>query len=222
MKIAFLDFEFGQIYGSWRRDFLVTQAGVVIYDTVNDTIRFAEVIFKPDMNLVMRKRDSIKHKKVIETVINYKRDRYFTYDKKYRISSKERKIIRLKWHSQYSKQLVNFLNHTIRGVDNVYLFGGQEDINILHRHRFYLDNIIDIQTQLQKIYKIRYSLDLVVHHLAIENFAQKHSIESLNYKYNLPKKSKYIFNYEQKNFQAHNALADSIRLFLVYKELFER
>ena len=220
MKIAFLDFEFGQIYGSYRRDFIVTEIGVVIYDTKLDTIKFGELIFSADINLVMRKRDPTNYKKTIESVINYKKDKYFFYDKKYKIPKKQKYTIRSKWNQKYADKLTNFLNNTIRNVDAIYLFGGREDINILNRYRIYPNNILDIQTQLFEIYKVKYSLDLVVKYLGIEDFFKNDSIESINYKYDLPKKSKKIFQYDEKNFKAHCALGDSIRLFLVYKELF--
>jgi len=94
MKIAFLDFEFGQIYGSYRRDFLVTQAGVLLYDTDNDIFKIAEMILKPDSELVMRASNGGKLK---EWVINYHTKKSFPYDKKFKRIKNDSKKLRQEW-----------------------------------------------------------------------------------------------------------------------------
>jgi hypothetical protein len=223
MKIAFLDFEFGQINGSYRTDFLVTQAAVLIYDTNLDSFKIAEIIFKPDTELIMRKRirDENNKYKLEEKNINYYKNITTNYNKNFKIPKAKRREIRQKWNYQYSNKLIYFLNNTLKNSDKICVFGGKEDINILRRYKYKysINNIIDIQTILFKTYKILYSLDRVIDTLNITNFLHQNYIKSINYTYNLPKKSKKLYRYNVKNLNAHNASGDCIRLFLVYKEL---
>ena len=220
MLVTFLDFEFGQIYGSWRRDFLVTQAAVLLYDTNNDTIKLAEIILDVDTNVVMRQRTkNAKGYKTLETVINYhtKKSQYF--DNKLKIKKSKAKEIRQNWNKRYFKRLKQFLSNTLKNADTIYLFGGREDINILNRLHFSFDNIVDIQKILQNNYGTLYSLDKVIDTLYLTNFIYENNIISINYIYPLPKQSKKLFKYDRSNLSAHNASGDCVRLFLVYKEL---
>ncbi len=222
MKIAFLDFEFGQINGSHRRDFLVTQTAILMYDTDLDNLKLAEVIFKPNIELVMREKvkDENNNKFIIkEEVINYHTNRVYGYDKEFKIPKIKRKQLRQKWNCQFFSKLVKFLQNTLYCTDIICVFGGNEDKNILKRYNCNIENIVDIQTLLFNTYNIRYSLDKVINTLNINNFLYKNKIKSINYIYNLPKKSKTLYRYDKNNLIAHNASGDCVRLFLVYKEL---
>lgn len=55
MNTLFLDIEFGQIYGSHRRDYFPTEIGAVIYDVKNHKFLFERKKFSYDIDLVIRK-----------------------------------------------------------------------------------------------------------------------------------------------------------------------
>jgi len=222
MKIAFIDFEFGQIYGSWRRDFLVTQGAVLIYDTLTEELHMGEKIYKPDIDLVMRKKikNSSQKWKLQEEVIHYASGTQYVYDKKFKIPSKKRTELRKYWGKSYAKSLRRFLNNSLKDVDTVCLFGGKEDKQILQRYCNLYLNIEDIQDYLESAYDTLYSLDRVIELLRLENHIEEEKISSINYQYNLPKKISKNIKYNRTNLTPHNASGDCIRLFVVYKELF--
>ena len=92
MKIAFLDFEFGQIYGSWRRDFLPTEIGILIYDTLTCTIKMIEKIYAPNAYLVLRKSVGLGKKRKTKTkVINPFTQESVDFDKNFKIQQKKQK-----------------------------------------------------------------------------------------------------------------------------------
>ena len=220
MRIAFIDFEFGQIYGSWRRDFLITEVAVLIYNTKTNKIQIAEKIFKPLCSLVMRKR--VKEKdgeiKLLEYLVHPSKNINVAYDNTYKIPKKDRQAWRIKWSKVYAKKLRTFLHSTMHDVDKVYVFGGNEDISLLQRYKVNIKApIVDIQKILQRTYGIRYSLDRVAEVLNL-NILKEKRLSSINYSYQLPKQNN-IFAYHQKHLEAHHASGDCVLLFLVYMEL---
>jgi len=95
LKIGFLDFEFGQVYGSWRRDFLPTEAGILIYDTEVNTIKIVERLYLPDTYLVLRKSVGLgRNRKTQTKVVNLKEEKTLSFEKGFKISKKEQKQIR--------------------------------------------------------------------------------------------------------------------------------
>ena len=177
--IAFLDFEFGSIYGSWRRDFLITEAAVLIYDTENNNLRLGEVVFSPDINLVARVRTKVREDKykTLEYVVNRHKDEAFKYDENFKLSTKERKTIRQVWNKKYINRLKTFFSNTLKDIDDIYVFGGNEDINLLNRYNIKYNNIIDIQTLLHKGNKKQYSID-IQEKLEIEKY-KRYSLDLL-------------------------------------------
>ena len=221
MKIAFLDFEFGQIYGSWRRDFLITEAAILIYDTATDEIKLAEKIFMPLSPLVMRKRVKLKNKEIIkrEFIVDKDDQPKLEYDKEYRIQKSTAKKYRIKWNKVYTNILRSFFRKTISNVDLITLFGGYEDIRLLQRYAINVNvPIFDLQKDLQSNYKKLYSLDLLIDILSLKIDIEK-GIFASTYKYELPNKSGKTFKYNTKHLEAHHASGDCIFLFLAAKEL---
>ena len=237
-KIAFLDFEFGAIYGSWYRDFLITEAGILIYDIRNDTFQLGEIIFHPNFNLVARERIKIKEGKykTLEYVVNRYKDEAFKYDKNFKLSNKEKKNIKNIWNSEFKNKLKLFFKNTLKNIDDIYVFGGSEDIKFLDRYAIKYKNIIDIQTLLHNMNKEKYpldiqdklnieknkkySLDILIDTFEFNNIINNGKINFSKYIYNLPPQKDY-FSYKLENLKAHSASGDCLRLFSIYKELIE-
>lgn len=237
-KIAFLDFEFGQIYGSYRRDFLITETAVLIYDKKSKELKLGEVIFNPNINLVSRGRVKNKFGKYKQTeyCINLYKNESFKYDKDFKLPKNNLKAFRQEWNNKFLKKLRFFLNTSLNGIKDIYLFGGNEDINLLNKYKIKVENIIDIQTILQKNNKEqysleiqsklkitsnkRYSLDLLIDRLEFDNAISNNKITFSKFNYKLPPKIGH-FIYNHNNLKAHSASGDCLRLFCIYKELIE-
>jgi hypothetical protein len=224
MKVAFLDFEFGQIYGSWRRDFLITEAAVLVYDIDSDSIKIGEKIFAPVCNLIMRKRIKDKERnKTISTheyLLQVPGKKKVKFNPSYKMPKSQRKHYRILWSKRYANTLRTFLYSATADVDSVFVFGGREDIELLKRYCIAINApIVDIQKILQKTYAKLYSLDYIAHRLHLSS-SDRGYIRSINYRYKFPKHQKKIFRYDQSHLKAHNASGDCALLFLAYMELF--
>ena len=220
MKIVFIDLEFGQIYGSWRRDFLVTQAGVLSYDTENDEIELGELHFKHNSNLVMRRKE---FKKRIETVVNFATKKTIVYDENHKIPKSEQTLIRKKWNKLYSQKFRVFIKQAIKQADIICFYGASEDLKILNRYNIKIENYIDIYTVVRKDYNKSYSLDHIVKILNLESFLDDDYAEkliSLTCAYQLPYGYSKPFLYEIEHLKPHYAIGDCARMFLVLKELY--
>ena len=223
MKIAFLDFEFGQIYGSWRRDFLITEVGLLIYDTQTDTIKLAEKTFTPVCDVIMRER--VKHKNgtigLSEYILNSKNKKKFNIDSTYKIAKKKKYQVRERWNKFYQNNLQKFLYFYTNSVDQIILFGGSEDRILLKKHDIDMNiPTIDLQSFLYRDYGKIYSLDLVTKLLDL-NISHDRNITSKNHNYSFPNKGKKNFKYNDQHLKAHHAVGDCALLFLSYKELYD-
>lgn len=215
MKIGFLDFEFGQVYGSWRRDFLPTEAGVLVYDTRKNTVKIVEKLYIPDTYLVLRKSVGLgRNRKTKTKVVNLKEEKTLSFDKDYKISKKEQKQIRENTNSLYYSKMRNQLTNIFQGCDTICVFGGNEDINLLKKYRIKIPQVVDLQTEIGPFYKSRISLDKLCHLLKIDLTVSNDRVSSCGRSIILPKNTRHS------SINPHNAIGDSIRLFLVYKELF--
>jgi len=221
MKIVFLDLEFGQIYGSWRGDFLVTQAGVLLFDTKNNEIELGEIHFKYNSNLVERKK---KLRKTVETVINLSTKQIIEYDKNYKIPSSKQKLIRKEWNKLYSEKFKVFIKQAIKQADIICFYGASEDLKILSQYNIKIENYIDIYTVVRKDYNKSYSLDHIVKILNLESFLDNayytEQLISLTCAYQLPYGYSKPFLYEIEHIKPHYAIGDCVRMFLVLKELY--
>lgn len=220
MKIGFLDFEFGQVYGSHRRDFLPTEAGILIYDTKANTVQIVERLYLPDTYVVLRKSVGLGRKRKTKTkVVNLKEKKTLPFDKDFKITKKERKQIWKNTGNLYYSKMKDQLTTIFDYCDTICVFGGNEDLNLLKKYRIELPHVVDIQTELTPFHKRRISLDKLCHLLKIDLSAPDNKITSCGRNLILPKKTESL-KYKPENINPHNAIGDSVRLFLVYKELF--
>ena len=220
MKIGFLDFEFGQVYGSWRRDFLPTEAGILIYDTEANTVKMAERLYFPDTYVVLRKSVGLgRNRRTHTEVVNLKENKTLPFDKDFKISKKEQKQIRANTKGLYYSKMRNQLTNIFKHCDTICVFGGNEDINLLNKYRIKFPDVVDLQVEIGALYQRRISLDKLSYLLKIDLAASDNQVSSCGRSCMLPKKTGSL-KYKPENINPHNAIGDSIRLLLVYKELF--
>lgn len=232
-KIAFLDFEFGQIYGSHRRDFLITEAAILIYNHQANTLELGEVILKPDVNVVLRKKYKTEKGKVrkLEKVFNLHTGQIFNYDKNFKLPHEERVLSRKLWNKKFYKKLILFLNSSLNNIDEIYVYGGNEDVNLLNKYNIKYQNIVDLQSVLRKkeinfypdttqnqIGKAQHSLDFFISNFNLEHTIEENQLKFADFNYQLPQHLK-SYNYDLNNFTSHCASGDCIRVFSLYKTL---
>lgn len=219
-NIAFLDLEYGQIYGSYRGDFVPTEVGLIIYDMARDFPHFGGRKFYTDCELVMRKNRIDGQGKTIgvsETVANLEKKEYqLRYDPGYRLDKLCLMQTRKKSHRSFNL-LNGYLSDVLGkyGVNRIVFFGKSEDIRILKKSKIELKKfeIVDIQQDIKDHLNLRDSPSLDKASLVINYRSNGSNVYSKNFKYPVPD----IY----RNFlKPHKAIGDAARIFLLYKEFY--
>lgn len=185
------------------------------------------------MNVVLRKKYKTEKGNIrkLEKVFNLHTGQTFDYDKNFKLSPSERRLSRKIWNKQFYKELVQFLNSSLKNIEEIYVYGGNEDVNLLNRYNIKYQNIIDLQAIIQKeknnfltndvqnkIGKAQHSLEFFIENLGLEHTIEENQLKFSEFKYQLPQPIK-LYNYNLKNFTAHCASGDCIRLFSLYRKL---
>lgn len=219
MKTLFLDMEWGQIYGSYRRDFIPIEVGAVISGSEDGMPVLESKKFCHDIDLVIRRNTINQIGKTIgflEWVANIGREEYQkTFDPGYRLEKTD-KIAARKLSLKALSDLRQYLHSLFKKyqVSQIVLFGGREDLNLLRKANIDISNItiIDIQHTLQKEVSYLFSLDKIS--LIICFYSSNKFFGSENLRYPLPDRYKYLI-------KPHRAIGDACRIFVIYEEFFK-
>lgn len=218
MNIAFVDLEFGSLYGSYKRDFIPIESGILIYNPVKDEIFIRGAKFRCDAELVLRKSLINEHGKVIgvnERVANLEKQQYNKpYDKTYKLTSQEKKCLKEKCAENYDL-LKAHLSKTFNefNVTEIIFFGKREDIIQIKKSRFNLSDlkVFDMQEEVKKYTDTLFSLDKLS--IIVKFKSDRVFFSSDNFKYKIPKKYRHLI-------KPHRAVGDVARIFLIYREFF--
>ncbi len=216
MKTLFLDMEWGQIYGSYRRDFILTEIDAIVYNSENDVPILESKKLSYDIDIVIIKNIINQVGKTVGvSVANTGRGEYQKrFDDSYRLTKNDRvaarKISDISLHELRKYLQTLFKKHQ---VDRIILFGGNEDINIMRKARVNLSKlkIIDLQQIVKKETRHRFSLDKLS--IIIKFYVNKNLFGSKNFRYPLPERYKYLI-------KPHKAIGNACRIFIVYKEFY--
>lgn len=215
-RIGYMDLEFGQIFGSYRRDFVPIEAGILVGDADGSILDIECSQFDFDGNLVMRKNsvDSLGNPIGIEEkVINPSRNSTSAFDPWYRISRSERKEIS-KLAGTTFQSLREFSENVLKDHDikKLVFFGAQEDLNLLKRSGLSISSIgiRDLQRELRN--EIGHDLSLDKASLIIGYGCEETLVYSNHFSYDLPDEfgSQLI---------PHKAVGDIARIFLLHREM---
>ncbi len=211
-----MDLEFGQIFGSYRRDFVPLEAGILISDGNGKVIDIRETEFDFDGELVVRKNscDSLGNPIGLEEkVYNPSQKCSKSYDPRFRISHKERHEIRSIAKKAF-KALGGFCEDVLAEHDpeEMVFFGAQEDLNLLTKAGMDVSSIKvkDLQRELRREVGQDLSLDKIS--LAMGFKTDQTKIRSHHFQYELP--SEY-----SQHLEPHMALGDVVRIFLLHREM---
>jgi hypothetical protein len=210
-----MDLEFGQIFGSFRRDFVPIEAGMLISNYDGDVLDIRDSEFDFDGDLVLRKNsiDSLGNPIGIEEmVMNPSRNISTEFDPRYRVSREIRHIISKKAETVFM-ELRQFCQEILSEyeLDSLVFFGAQEDLNLLNRAGFDTSalRIRDIQRELRKEIGQDFSLDKAS--LVIGYGSDEGHIYSNHFRYTIP--DEYIDRLDP-----HMAVGDVARIFLLHRE----
>jgi predicted nucleotidyltransferase len=219
MKILFLDMEWGQVYGSYRRDFVPIEVGAVISGLEDSVPVLESRKFRHDINLVIRRNTINQIGKTIgfsEWVANIGRGEYQKpFDPSYRLEKTD-KIAARKLSRKVLSELRQHLHSLFKKyqISQIVLFGGHEDLNLLRKANINTSDItiVDIQRIIQKEVRYLFSLDKIS--LIIGFYSSNKAFGSKNFRYPLPEHYKYLI-------KPHRAIGDACRIFVIYEEFFK-
>lgn len=210
--------EFGQIYGSYRRDFVPTEIGMVIYDVRTDVVTFRGKRFEYPGALVMRKNTVDELGTRMETVkrlIVPSTGEIKEFDPDYFVRGRARREKQAMAAPVYHS-LADFFRSLrfIRGNVPLVFFGCAEDVNLLKRAGLRIERnlVIDLQKKLRDELKFVFSLDRAA--VMMEFGSDLQFIASRRFRYRIPNNFRYLV-------KPHKAVGDAARIFLLYKEFTE-
>lgn len=218
MNIAFLDLEFGQVYGSHRTYYIPIEIGAVISGSEDGAPVFFSKTFHVDIDLVLRKNITDPAGKTVgveETVANIGRGEYQKeFDPSYELPKTDKKAVR-KLFNQTLIELRKYVQALFNQYDiaQIVLFGGREDLKLLSKAKVEISKfkIIDIQGVIEKEVRYLFSLDKIS--LIISFYKSNEFYGSQNFQYPL-------LNCYEHLIEPHRALGDACRIFVVYKEFY--
>jgi len=215
VNTGYIDLEFGQIYGSYRRDFVPVEVGMLIHRSDDDNIIMRGSRFEFNGEVVLRKNslDSLGNSIGLEErVYNPKLSRLTEYDPHYRESRRKR----LRKEPQVMNifaSLGDFCRKVIdeHEVKRLVFFGGQEDRHLLARADFSLRGIAtsDLQKELHREVGDILSLDKTS--IVIRYHTEGRRIRSRHFEYVVPEVFRPLL-------RPHKAVGDAARTFLLDRE----
>jgi len=219
MKTLFLDMEWGQVYGSYRRNLIPIEVGAVISGLEDGFPVLESKKFCHDIDLVIRKsiiNQVGKKIGVSEWVANIGRGQYQKlFDPSYRLKRTD-EIAARKLSFKVLIELRQYLHSLFKKhqVSRIVLFGGNGDLNLLRKANINTSNItiIDIQRIIQNEICYLFSLDKIS--LIIGFYSSAKFFGSENLRYPLPERYRYLI-------RPHKAIGDACRIFVVYEEFFK-
>lgn len=219
--LAFIDLEYGQIYGSYRRDLIPVEAGMVLWDEIGAP-SFESRKFYMDCDLVMRKNIVDRSGNTVglaERVANsVKNEHQKPYDPGFRLEKAAREKKR-----KVAYQSFGMLNHYITDVLDEYdptrlvFYSKSQDMFILRKSHVDLAGyrILDLQEEITKAMDLQnmVSLDRVSRLIGFKT--NWRYIRSDHFTYNVPPTCRNFV-------KPHKAIGDAARMFLLYKEFYEK
>jgi hypothetical protein len=232
-KIAFVDLEFGRIYGGkyYGNSNLISEIAVFIYEKHSGRYYLAEKSFKLITPLIFFKRNNTE-KKERYSYLQYENGKIeYNYDENYRISREKFKNIIKTWDLKYANKVIYFLNSIFddKRIREVCFFAAKEDLKMLSKYKNKRKGFSITLLNRLAVADIKF-VDLA------DFFREKNgnyrSLDVLDEKYRISKKVpkilKKIENYENHFFDEsklqnwHSAVNDVIRSFLLYKIAMEK
>lgn len=216
---AYIDMEFGDVYGSHQRINIPIEVGSVIYHPKIDKVSFAVKKFSYDIDVEQWKNRVDDLGRTIERknrVFNIgKSDISLPYDKKFSLDKAGRKRA-YKISGQIHKNLNGYMQNLI-GLDvrTLVFFAKERDNKAITRAKFDTDMLIvrDLQEEITKACSLKDHISLDRLSYIIKFRISSSIIRSEHYTYRIPEKYRYLV-------KPHKGIGDAARMFILAKELY--
>jgi hypothetical protein len=213
-----MDMEFGGICGTWQRMKVPVEAGVVIHDERKDSLEFFGRKFVYDLDITVWKNITDELGRTIGknpcSINPAKNGDEISRDKRHRMDPEERKKayrISRAVHQEL-REFMRGLNSY--GISSVVFFAADYERTTLAQARVNLEGFLvrDLQRDVKNTYAMKevMSLDRLSHVTGFR--ADRLAISSRHFRYGVPREY-------QDWLDAHSAIGDAARMFLLDREL---
>ena len=218
-NVAFIDLEYGHVYGTNKKIAMPIEVGITLYNEKKNVLNYIGRKFIHDIDLELWKNitDEYGNKIGVTTsVANLKKKEYNKeFNKSYKLNKVQKKESYRIAHLAF-KNFNLFMNDIFKNnhINKLVFFGDRMEKLAFNLAKINIDDFIwiDLQNEIKNEFGMEEVLSLDKISKSIEFIATKSHIKSLNFKYKIPAKYKYII-------KPHKAIGDAARIFLVYKEL---
>ncbi|NLM30141.1 MAG: hypothetical protein GX216_06905 [Methanomicrobiales archaeon] len=219
---AYLDIEFGYVYGTCREVMMPVEIGAVVHRPEDDTVRFVGEEFRYDVDVEIWKKVTDTCGKTIgvaTTVANTGRSEYGrTYDHSFRVSGREILAAGETARSAFA-DLRSFMDSLLstRDITRIVVFAAHMERKAFRTAEVSLDGcaLVDLQREIRRSFGMKqpFSLDRLAH--LIDFSVEGSTITSRNFRYPVPGEYRHLL-------ALHRGMGDAARMFLLAREYQER
>ncbi len=216
-NIAFLELKYGNIYGGYPNYFVISEASVLVFDTISNKVFIESFNFTADLDIVFfnTKVNDLGHTiKRLKYVQNLASKKKLPYDEEFKLPERD-----LEFAFKKSRNIKKYLQNFFRRVntkyqfDKIITFDGNRDVFLLERAGidFKRKEILDIQRELNKTCGYLFSLKKLA---VVINYKVNHtSLTSNNLNY-------FLHPIAAKQLQPKTAAMDAAKLMMLHNEFY--
>jgi len=219
---AYLDIEFGYVYGTCRAVMMPVEIGAVVHRPEDDTVRFVGEEFRYDVDVEIWKKvtDTCgRTTGVAKTVVNTGRGEYGrAYDHSFRVSDEE-VLAAGETARCASADLRSFMDSLLSTgeITRIVVFAAHMERKAFRTAEVSLDGcaLIDLQREIRRSFGMKQplSLDRLAHLIGFS--VDGSTVASRNFRYPVPREYRHLLD-------LHRGMGDAARMFLLAREYRER
>ncbi len=215
---AYLDMEFGYVYGTSRAVMMPVEVGAVIHRPGDDSVRYLWEQFRHNIDVEIWKKvtDSCgRTTGVATTVANMGRDEYgMPYDHSFRILDDEVPAARETARSAFGDLRAFMESLLLEGsVRTIVVFAAHMERKAFHTAGVSLDgcSLVDLQREIRRHIGMKQVLSLDRLARLIDFSVDGSTIASRNFRYPVPPGCRHLLD-------VHRGMGDAVRMFLLARE----
>ncbi|HZD42938.1 MAG TPA: hypothetical protein VE134_02650, partial [Methanomicrobiales archaeon] len=220
--IAFIDIEFGYVYGTFRAVMMPTEIGAVLYEPREETVQYTGEEFSYDIDVErwLKVTDASGRRIGVTTMVeNHARGEYRrTFNPRFRIAGDAVLKAQEVAESAY-RDLRHFTDDLIsrHPIGTLVFFAASMEKKAFQRAGISLTSIeeIDLQRRIRRDLHLKTAPSLETLSRIIEFRCDECSISSTHFRYPLPAGL-------SPSLGLHRAMGDAVRIFLLFREFSEK
>lgn len=219
---AYLDIEFGYVYGTCRAVMMPIEIGAVIYRPDDDSVRYVGEQFRYDVDVEIWKKVTDACGKTIgvaTTVANMGRGEYgMPYDHSFRVPGDEVAAAEETARSAFADLRIFMESVLLAGnIPEIVVFAAHMERKAFNAADVSLDGrtLVDLQREIRRHFGMKQVLSLDRLARLIDFSADGSTVASRHFRYPVPEEYHHLMN-------VHRGMGDAARMFLLAREYQEK